>query len=157
MSYYPDCSFSVDLDRITKRATKLKEFLLGKGKEREFVIFKNGTVIAVPSEKGHDPFEDAKIILSYSMSEHPDFMVIKEPYEDVQCNILLMAKGLVSTYMFSDEWDAVKKSLPPSKDMMCESEVLMGVDVNSDETQKGLYTRLRVFADAKDPQLHQVV
>lgn len=141
--FYPTQQFSVNLDRIEERAKKLKPFLESRGLNREFVIFQNGTVIAVP-EDNNDSFDQAKEILNFCMSNHPDFSMMEEPYDDLTCCVLLMSRGLVSTYLFSDEWNDVKNTLSRDE-MLCQSEVLSGEGWEEEEIKKSsLFTSSRI-------------
>lgn len=155
-NYYPTHAFSVDLDQITERVKRLKTISVEKGIMGNFVIFKNGTVIYVPKNE-MDSFELAKGFLNECMGNHPDFRIIEDkPKDDSKefWNVILMGRGNISSYMLESDWESVK-DIVSRDDMLCKSEVLTQVD--EDTIDKSLYLRLRVFADGKNPELHQVL
>lgn len=144
MSYYPNEPFSVDLDRIVRRA----QSVVATNSDKSYVILKSGTVIPIPNTVTNK-FELAKQILNQCRGRHPDFYVMEEN----GCTITIMNFG-VATYLFDDEWDLVKGTVSRDK-MMCEGEFLMNADEST--LDKALYSRLRIFADGKNPELHQIV
>ena len=157
MAYFPDKSFSKDIETICKRASMLKPYMSKKGVDRNWVIFENGTVITVSKDQGQ---EEAKEVLNECMCSHPDFRIIIEKFEDQICYILLMneygQKGAVSTYLFSNELEKIKYELN-SDEMLCEGEVLFMNGNNPEEIKIGLYGRLRVFADGKEMKIHCMI
>ena len=136
----------VDISRITDRCRALKENFRAINKPlKNWVVFKNGSVVAVPITDDSEVV--AKNSLVQCVSNHPDFSLITTN-ETIPCHILVMSgyrPFQVVTYLFDDEWEKEKtiKTLGVS-----EQEWVMFV---------GTYARERIFKDAKDPQVHEIV
>ena len=110
MSYFPTTLFEVDLSRISERCHALKKDReLHSLPNKKWVIFKNGTVVAVPDEL--DPEVFSKKAVLECMCQHPDFNVISTN-EKIPCHILVMnqwGSAEVVTYLFDDEWQKAKQ------------------------------------------------
>jgi hypothetical protein len=163
MGYYPERECPADLERIAERCGLLKERRIKQGVVNNWVIFKNGTVIAVPSNES-DPEQVAKGVLNECLSQHPDFRLISQISDATGevCHVLLMnemGSNIVSTYLFGDEWDKAKEI--DLTDALCQSEELIGSGASSyteeEATRIGLYARLRVFADGKKPEVDRII
>lgn len=125
--------------------------------KRDFAIFKNGTVVLLPSGlKGEDAVEHAYQALEQVFHNHPDM----QPQVMDDGNIMVMYRNNVANIVLKSvveqHWEAIDKN---HQRALATSEVMvnpMGDNVFDDLGKKALFGRCYMFIDAQNPKLVMV-
>jgi hypothetical protein len=140
------------LDEIAERAA----FYTNGG--RDFVVFRNGTCVFVPSGLPDAQVEAAaKDILSKIFNYHPDMnpVAMKDGNITVQYNHPAM--NVVFERVAKENWSEIERN---HQDALATHEVLitpLGQNQFDDFGKKALFGRCFMFMDAQEPVLERIV
>lgn len=142
---------AVDLDRTVNTFAYYTD-----GKAR-FVVFTNGTCIAVPAG-ATDAESHAKDVLDKIFNSHPDFNPLE--MDDGNYMVTYSQKGAASI-IFADEYQKHHDYIDRNhQDGVVRDEVLLNANkqanVFDDRGKIGLFGRARMFLDAQNPKVVHV-